>query len=1692
MKKFNIFIYVALFCLFSISAQESYDPYQETINSQLFLPTGVTGGGSIHINVNYNVLSVNGFIGVNNGASNLKTGQIVLINTPYTLPDSNLGYITNENGGATTSYELEIINNWIVINSTDTDPISYLQFSLSIDLTPSDPNDNIPNTAIPSLDENYVYVLEATRSIRGSLNSAYNITTNEFTLKQGVMQSIIYYDGLGRESQTIGIGISPNKKDVVTHIEYDALGRMEKDFLPYPSALQSNGSYIESSISQNDLESYFITNYANDIAQSNPNPFSKKILEASPLGRVMEQAAPGFDWAVDNGHTIKFDYQTNSLNQLDPFNNNNNNYDNVILFDVVHPNDDTEQTELVFIGHYASNELYKTITKDENWTSGKDHTTEEFKNKQGQVILKRTFNANEPHDTYYVYDDFGNLTYVLPPEASYQILTQDTTGRIASLRNYPWVDMVKVDSEFAEEYNKKLSDYENTAILNADIENAFGGQGGFTVSTLEDSEQVLLSINFSATTALELKKGKLVSLKNYGEHKDTELGRITGEGYNYIFYIKSNAIHIDGEGKLNGINQVFNSATKLTYDQDILWSSLANVDKKWATGYENEIWAYAKATGQDPLNVYLNNNYGGQGGLNITIDDNDNIVMSFNISSTSPLNLKQGVIANLDTKRRFDDRYLGRLITNNYSYDFELKDNSIVITGSGTGQSFNAVLLPNSPEDDEPIISTGAVEGLCYIYHYDDRNRLIEKKIPGKGWEHIVYDKLDRPVLTQDAKMRLNHNWLFTKYDTFGRVVYTGQYSYTPNNSAHNSGRLELQEDLNAQTVHHEVRGTNSTIDGMSINYTKQSLPNNNMILYTINYYDDYSNLGLSEALLKQEGDIVYDATIAMNTKSLTTVSKVRVLDPLASTNSGQADWITSVSYYDDKGMPIYVASKNEYLNSTNVVKTDYDFVGKVLQTESTHIKDSNSPIVIEDNFVYDHAGRLLTLTQELNNNGQQERIVSNHYDELGQLESKDVGGSSTGLGLQTVDYDYNIRGWLKSINEGNTNNNDLFGFKINYNNPTPQGTALYNGNISETFWTTANDNNERGYHYTYDALNRIETANYHGNYNLIDTSIEENYSLVGENGTPGVIYDKNGNILSLRRFGLKDSNTTIDVIDDLNYEYESLSNRLLDVTDTATNDGFKDGNIIDESDENDYLYDINGNMIKDLNKGIIAIDYNHLNLPTTVTFNTGNPLSNDKIRYVYDATGVKLKKTVVDMSENNGINANSNTITEYAGNYIYKKTSNYTHNGQFWIGNELDHGLQMFSQPEGYVEPANGQWQYVYQYKDHLGNIKLTYADNNGTLEVIKENNYYPFGLKHKGYNDIVSANANSVASKFKYNGTEYEESLGLNLYEMDLRQYNPAIARWTSIDPITHHSQSTYNGYDNNPVFWADPSGADVIKTSSGTKYTGADAQNMFRDLQSIYGGYSGCEDCKEGQVRPKMVAIPRAGMAPHKTEKEYYHAGGVNGSEAGWYSSSEYANILSPIADELYTYLGGSLYNSLATGDYSKYAEFVVSRNSVNGIYETLLAIAEIGNKARLKRKNYMASGHIVQDNMSTIGLFLPALRFLGSSVTTPEGFLFGSFTVRTPWNIPVQRFGNMNLSRPDYWGLRLGSNKFINRTFVAIKPEWNPLTQYTTGLIPKGTSIRFGIIGPQGLNYPGGSLQFMLNSNRVINQATKITN
>ncbi|WP_334126971.1 hypothetical protein, partial [Empedobacter brevis] len=119
---------------------------------------------------------------------------------------------------------------------------------------------------------------------------------------------------------------------------------------------------------------------------------------------------------------------------------------------------------------------------------------------------------------------------------------------------------------------------------------------------------------------------------------------------------------------------------------------------------------------------------------------------------------------------------------------------------------------------------------------------------------------------------------------------------------------------------------------------------------------------------------------------------------------------------------------------------------------------------------------------------------------------------------------------------------------------------------------------------------------------------------------------------------------------------------------------------------------------------------------------------------------------------------------------------------------------------------------------------------------------------------------------------------------------------------------------------------------------------------------------------------------------------------------------------------------------------------------------------------------------------------ALNPISKLVTNSEGYLFGSINIKAPFNISAQRFGNMRTSGADYWGLRIGGGEVSNRSLNAIKTEWNSLNQLTNGVIPKGTPIRVGIVGPQGGFYggiySGGSIQFQVQSKSVINQSTKM--
>ncbi|CAL2064818.1 N-acetylmuramoyl-L-alanine amidase [Tenacibaculum sp. 190524A05c] len=919
--------------------------------------------------------------------------------------------------------------------------------------------------------DNYVYTVTPQIPVKSTLS----LTQNKDAIK-----TVTYYDGLGRTKQRIGIKLGKGEKDIVTHIAYDALGRQPKKYLPYTSI--GDGALKNDPVSA--LNSFYRTHHSSDINDQFPNPYAEVELDNSPLNRIVKKAEPGYDWRLGGGHEIKFDFQSNITNEVRRFYVTTTYTDGVYIPTLQIQTDATTNNN----GYYNPGELFKTVKKDENYNeavSDKLHTIEKFKNKKGQLILKRMYAKAgfvTPHDTYYVHDDFGNLTYVIPPK----------------------------------------------------------------------------------------------------------------------------------------------------------------------------------------------------------------------------VNTKDGI------------------------------------------------------SDDE-------LNELCYQYKYDHRNRMVEKKIPGKSWEYIVYNKLDQPILTQDANQRLQNEWLFIKYDVLGRVVFTGLYKH-PNAISRNAMQLYVNSGNHPQYVTRKDNTT--TIANTSVYYSNDVIPTNVEEIHTVYYYDNYEvgNIVTSNPATKPrtwEG-----MTSVANVKGLPTVSQINVL--------GTDKWITTVTYYDEKGRSWESHVKNEYLNSEDWVSNKLDFTGRILKTRDVHNKNNITTTILYK-FEYDHAGRLKKETQQINNQPE-EVIVENTYNELGQLSHKGIGGRVSENRLQTVDYKYNIRGWLQQINDPNNIKDDLFSFAINYNKTAHGTTGLFNGNITESEWKTANDNVLRWYSYTYDALNRLK--------NGIDNS--GNYSLTD------VTYDKNGNILTLERKGhINEQATSFGIMDKLTYTYDS-GNKLLKVLDSGNRSiGYHDKT----SSSPEYAYDANGNMTTDLNKSksITNIVYNHLNLPTLVQFNNGN---DGDIQYIYDALGNKVEKIVREYISNNNVY----TTTSYLGNFVYKNND-----------------LQFLKHLEGYSKyTANGKFDYVYQYKDHLDNVRLSYTDGNldGVIdksEIIEESNYYPFGLKHKGYNNIVSSYGDAIAQKFGYNGKELNEELGIQWHDFGARHYDAALGRWMNLDPLAEEMRrhSPYNYAFNNPIFFIDPDG-------------------------------------------------------------------------------------------------------------------------------------------------------------------------------------------------------------------------------------------------------------------------------------------
>ena len=669
-------------------------------------------------------------------------------------------------------------------------------------------------------------------------------------------------------------------------------------------------------------------------------------------------------------------------------------------------------------------------------------------------------------------------------------------------------------------------------------------------------------------------------------------------------------------------------------------------------------------------------------------------------------------------------------------------------------------------------ITSTLLDEQCFRYEYDGRGRMILKKVPGAGTVYMIYDARDRLVMTQDSNMRAAHKWLYTLYDVLNRPAATGLI--TDNTNYNNA-------------AYHRAQAATSTAYPNSGSYTDEIL--------TKTFYDDYSWRSGEGNPLSATRSTTYDSYLFNNSNTSwpypqdATIQSSQLTGMVTGTKTkllGTNTYLYTIVFYDDEGRAIQTQATN-ISGGTDINSTQYSWAGQpLLAISKQQLSGSNSQTtIILTQFTYDDLWRLTKTEKKISHTkvssgampGSWTTVSQQEYDALGQLKKKKLGTTP----VETLNYDYNIRGWMLGINRGyvkdTTSTANWFGFDLGYDKTsfTVNGTSQnytagqYNGNISGILWRSTGDDYLRKYDFTYDAANRLLSADFNQlNSNSFSKAAGINFSV------SGMSYDVNGNILNMNQKGWKLGGSV--TIDSLAYGYNTNSNRLNYVTDRSNDSTTKLGDFREfvTNTSQDYTYDGNGNLVSDANKKILSVTYNHLNLPAEINVATGSSEigASRSVLYLYDATGNKLQKIV---QEYFGLGVYKTVTTNYMNGLIYESLLTPVSVDNY------DDSLQSISTEEGRARIKKDRSAIVYDYmiKDHLGNIRMVLTEEGQTdaypvasmetAQASVENTYYA-GIEEtryaksniSGYPSDTYTNPNDYVAKLNGNGASGNKKVG------------------------------------------------------------------------------------------------------------------------------------------------------------------------------------------------------------------------------------------------------------------------------------------------------------------------------------------
>jgi YD repeat-containing protein len=589
-----------------------------------------------------------------------------------------------------------------------------------------------------------------------------------------------------------------------------------------------------------------------------------------------------------------------------------------------------------------------------------------------------------------------------------------------------------------------------------------------------------------------------------------------------------------------------------------------------------------------PLNRVIKS---GAPGTSFHINSGNEIIYDYSTNTTSEVNpYQENTLFKLETKDE----------NGNYSWEYKDKFENTVLTKQLVTEpdqylmtQFEYNILDNLVSVKSPNyfnLPTGSVEtDWITSYEYNSLSQVTQENSPDAGTVEYIYDKNGNTRFKKDENGQNEGHFIYYKYDSFSRIIEEGIYNSLSAFSQNNANNADFP-----QTGH--------------TSYVKYTYDESDLLA------DSPQNF-LAGKLAQIEYDV---PDISINAYILYSYN-----------DFGEIEWIEN---HIPKDSYLYHKSKNNY---------EYDRYGKILKLYYRQINPVNDDFYVW--YDYDEMGRMSFVSS---NNINVKPVVPDAkytYWPSGKVKRLELAG------VQGLDYSYNSRDWLTQINHEDLDSStdpgadgdgsgstvtDRFAEIIGYNaqrNIASDSDYLadfqsqYTGNISWLITNTFGNNDPSpltGWIFNYDKTSRLLEANW-GYYNA-DWISSNMYDI------SDISYDDNGNLDYMQRNNRDLSSTILD------YRYKAGTNKI----------DFISG--LNGQAINNYTYDFNGNLIKDVVKigASNTMEYDYRNQPTLI------PTPSGSISFGYDHSGQRVKKN--DYIYIRGINGKVIAAYDTNGSHLY------------------------------------------------------------------------------------------------------------------------------------------------------------------------------------------------------------------------------------------------------------------------------------------------------------------------------------------------------------------------------------------------------------------------------------------------------